>query len=1536
MQRNRVPVSAGRHVPARVADALARAAALVLLALVASGAGAHERAYYFQHVNAEDDLAQNTVGALLQDRTGFLWIATQGGLHRYDGYRFVLYQNDPADPRSLPSNFVTALAEDDQGQLWVGSNGKGVARFDAGSGRFVALATGEDLKSARNAVSALRFDADSGLWVGSRFGIELVDAQGNRRDVLVLDPRSGSQVNGFAESEEGTIWTAASDGLYRTVEGTLATSRVAPDLPLPALSIHADRGHRLWVGTGSGLYSVGSSGGARRVWPGGEDGAEPPLPVQSIESDERGRLWLSVSPFGLVVFDPATGRSERLRSDPRLKGALPEDTVRVLMRDRSGLMWLGGIVQGLCNVEPDGARFRYLMDDNPARPFVDTNNVRALYEDESGALWIGTEGDGLKRYDPITRRFEYFDGVLDALPGAVPRNVELRVFAIRGAGAGELWLATNRGVYLLDPARRTARALPVDPSQPERALAEASVRSLLVARDGTLWLGGSSTGLAHYDPATGRYSHLRADPGSESGLWHNAVHALHQDRAGRLWIGTFDGLNLIEPGSETVRRIERNAEDPGSLAGSIVRSIYEAGDGTLWFGTHSGLSRLESIDADKARFRRYLTTDGLPSATIYAILGDARGRLWLSGNRGLILFDPAQPSAPFRAFSLEDGLQGLEFNGGSALRLADGRLAFGGAHGINLYSPERISRSDYAPPLAFTAYQTGSVRHRIDDPGAFKALTVAQRERIYGFEFASLDLAAPARNRFEYRLDGFDARWLDLGGRHEVSFSNLDAGDYVLRVRGSNRDQVQSGKELALALTVTPSWWGTRAMRVVYVLLAVLALAMAVLMHRARLSREQRHNAELREREERLQVALWGSGDEFWDWNIAHGVLYRIGADQLLGFPSQHVIAGDDWRKRAVHPDDLARVEQILAEHVSGERDLFESEHRVLNAEGDWVWVRSRGKIVERAPDGSPLRVAGTAHNITETLADERERRIAREVIRSMSEAVTVCDLHFRFVSVNPAFSRITGYQEHEIRASSTDILNCGRHEQAFYDMVRRTAEASGHWSGEIWQRRKNGEEFLCWLELSEVRDSHGDRSHWVAVLTDITSRKRAEQELRYLANFDPLTSLPNRTLLGERLGHALLRARRHGTRVAVLYLDLDRFKHVNDSLGHGAGDRLLAAAAERIGATVRGSDTVARLGGDEFTVVLEDLHDSAEADRVAEKLIEAFRLPFRLTGEAEVVISTSIGVALYPDHGQVASDLLKYADSAMYGAKESGRNTVKRYTEAMDAQARLRASTIAHLHKALERHEFSLVYQPKMSLADGRITGVEALLRWKSPDLGDVPPSTFIPLAEDTGLILPIGEWVLRESCAQLARWGAAGLAGPSIAVNVSMAQLTRGELVSRLAAILDEHRIPPHRLELELTETMVMANPTESIRTLGAIKALGIRLAIDDFGTGYSSLAYLKRLPIDILKVDKEFVGDITTDSDDEAIATTVIMMAHTLDLSVVAEGVETNGQLEFLRERHCDEVQGNLISVPLDAARCLRFLVDHRDRFEAARRD
>ena len=1502
--------------------------AAALLALLSAAAQAVRLDYTFQAAEGEPGLAQNTVNALLQETEGFVWVGTQGGLHRYDGYRYTLFEHRPDDPASLPDSFVNALAQGPPGTLFVGTNAHYVAALDTRSGSFRHYGAGAGGMDDR--VGALLYEAGRGLWVGTGSGVELLDPLvGGRRSILRLPPRTGYAPAAralLADGAEG-IWAATTSGLFHVDGSTLAAQQV-PGIAA-AHALHAGHDGVRWVGSNAGLHRIAAGGREPElVWStAGSDGL--PTAVVAIAGDPQGRLWLALHHDGVVRFDPASGAALHLTHDPQVPAGLPEPSIGELMVDRAGLLWLGGAVRGVATSRPDGALFTRVFDLETSQDRVASNNLRALHQDPDGILWLGTEGAGLKRYDLLHDRFENWSPALAAAlgRGQVPRD--LRVSGIADAGPGALWVAGNHGLFTVDTQLRAARRVTL-PEGPASG-APPRLRTLLRTADGTLWLGTSVDGLLRRG-ADGAWQVFAHDPADPATLSHGMVNCVYQDRRGRIWVGTVEGLNLLDPASGRVQRLRHDPGDPDSLSGNLVRVVQQTRDGTLWVGTHRGLNRMIERDGE-IRFERIGTDKGLPDPTVYGLLEGTPGRLWISSNGGIARYD--RDSGTFRNYGIADGLQDLEFNGGAQARLADGRLAFGGTRGMNLFSPAASADSTYAPPVVLTGARAGAdPRNMAFSASAAATLEVPQAARLLRLRFAALDYAAPAKNRFRYRLDGFDHDWTDAGYSPEATYTNLDAGDYVFRAQGSNSDGAWSPLELSVPVRIVPPWWNSLPAHIAYALLALLA---ALLLLQARSERRQQQRnllAQISEREERLKLALWGSGDEFWDWNVRENTLFRLGADQLLGLRDQHQMSTDDWRSRAVHPDDLPRVQRILQEHITGTTEFFESEHRIRNAHGNWVWVRSRGKVVGRDQDGNPLRIAGTARDISASRRAERERRIASEVLRSMGEAVAVTDLAFLFVSVNPAFSRMTGYEEDEVRGEPSALLDSTQHNQDFYQRVRESVEHTGHWQGEMWQRRKDGEEFLGWIELSEVRDANGTRTHYVAVVSDITDKKRAEQELRYLANYDTLTGLPNRTLLAERLARAVVRARRHDTRVAVLFLDLDRFKDVNDSLGHAAGDRILKAAAARLLTTVRETDTVARLGGDEFTVVLEDLSSIAIAEEVAQKILVAFGEPLELDGRGDVVISPSIGISLYPDHGLVPTDLLKFADTAMYEAKDRGRNTYQFYTEAMDAEAKRRANMIAALRKALDRGEFRLVYQPRLSLVDGHITGVEALLRWHSEEIGEIPPTVFIPVAEETGLILPIGEWVLREACATLRRWRHHGLDDLGMSINVSVLQILRGDLPALLEDVLATAGVPADRIELEVTESMVMANAEQTTAVLHRIKELGVSLAIDDFGTGYSSLVYLKRLPIDTLKIDKEFIGDITTDPDDEAITATVITMAHSLGLNVVAEGVETVEQLNYLREQGCDEVQGFWLSPPLDVQHCLAFIRAYRPGMELGR--
>ncbi|MFZ3175088.1 MAG: EAL domain-containing protein [Thiobacillus sp.] len=546
----------------------------------------------------------------------------------------------------------------------------------------------------------------------------------------------------------------------------------------------------------------------------------------------------------------------------------------------------------------------------------------------------------------------------------------------------------------------------------------------------------------------------------------------------------------------------------------------------------------------------------------------------------------------------------------------------------------------------------------------------------------------------------------------------------------------------------------------------------------------------------------------------------------------------------------------------------------------------------------------------------------AATVFENTKEGVMIADAANRVVAVNRAFAEITGYGADELIGRSPEVLRSSRQDEVFYRRIGEAIHEHGHWQGELWDRRKNGEDYPAWLSISVVKDDDGQVTHHVSVFSDITVLKESEARLDQLAHHDPLTGLPNRLLLNARAEHALARACRNEKQMAVLFLDLDRFKYINDTLGHPAGDLLLQQVAERLRKCVRDEDTISRVGGDEFTVVLENLEDAGAASTVARKILGALSEKVALFGH-EVFVTCSIGISLYPRDGKDIVTLFKNADSALYRAKDQGRDTYQFYTEELTTLAVERLELENDLRHALATGELLVYYQPQVNLRSGTITGMEALARWQHPRRGLLMPADFIPLAEETGLIVPLGEWVLRTACFQAKAWLDAGLSTAPVAVNLSPRQFRQKDLVERIAGTLRESGLPPDHLELEITEGLVMFNVEASATLMDRLNDLGVRFSIDDFGTGYSSLSHLKRFPIDKIKIHQSFVQNITTDPEDAAISAAIISLTHSMKRKAIAEGVETDAQREFLLLHHCDEIQGHHFSRPAPADEIERLL-------------
>lgn len=683
----------------------------------------------------------------------------------------------------------------------------------------------------------------------------------------------------------------------------------------------------------------------------------------------------------------------------------------------------------------------------------------------------------------------------------------------------------------------------------------------------------------------------------------------------------------------------------------------------------------------------------------------------------------------------------------------------------------------------------------------------------------------------------------------------------------------------------------------------------------ARLFESERKFRELSRRQEEI---IWATNIGTWEWNIRSGeTIFNDRWAEITGHTlselSPHTI--ETWLA-LVHPEDIKLSKDRLEKCFSRKTASYSCEVRIRHKQGHWIWVLDQGRIVEWSADDMPLRMSGTHQDITDRKQAENELMLAASVFTHAREGILITDADANIIEVNKTFSLITGYSRAEILGQNPRILNSGRQPAAFYSAMWQQLIDQGDWCGEVWNRRKNGEVYAELLTISAVKDTYGRTKSYVALFTDITQIKEQQNQLEHIAHFDTLTQLPNRLLLADRLRQAMVNSERNGRSLALLYLDLDGFKSVNDHYGHPAGDELLIIVAQRMKSALREGDTLGRIGGDEFVAILIDLEQNEGWEPVLNRLLTAAAEPVAIN-EEQLSVSASIGVTLYPLDNADADQLMRHADQAMYQAKQQGKNSYYLFDIAENAVAATQRETLQSIRHAIDHGEFVLYYQPKVNMKTGEIIGAEALIRWQHPERGFLLPAAFLPLIDKHPISLELGNWVIETALSQLAAWRAEGL-DISVSVNISALQLQQTRFEERLFELLTAHpEVEPCQLELEVIESSALEDIAYVCGVMNACISLGVRFALDDFGTGYSSLTYLRRLPASTLKIDQSFVRDMLENQDDLAIVGGVLVLANAFGREVIAEGVETIAHGNLLLSLGCELAQGYGIAKPMTAS-------------------
>ncbi|OXS00039.1 EAL domain-containing protein [Shewanella algae] len=935
-------------------------------------------------------------------------------------------------------------------------------------------------------------------------------------------------------------------------------------------------------------------------------------------------------------------------------------------------------------------------------------------------------------------------------------------------------------------------------------------------------------------------------------------------------------------------------------------------DSGIYIGTGTGLKFYDKTTQS-------ITTKFITNSPIYSIATDSDGNYVATSIRKILI------GIAGRTYVLnEDFGSQYEYNTQSASTWRNGFL-LGGISGLTIISPNDIVnfKNSHKPKANLNELLIFNIPQIVDNSKLSAALSLSKEIKLKYSDYPfTLRFNSPKYSHikleYEYRLQGLSDDWISSKGINSATYTNLSPGSYTFQVRAIDPITGEKGQDTELQVNITPPWWLSTLAKTLYVLAILLiltAITKAVL-------RKREIQRQIALSEERLKLSLWGSGDEMWDWDIETGQIYRSNIWGSLEFPRDGQRSGHHGEESNIHPQDRERVREALNKHFYGETDHFEATYRVKSKSGEWLWILDRAKIVERDEHDNALRMTGTIKNINSFKTAEEQLRLFERAIENISEGMFILDADFHYVEVNEACCELTQHSRNQLLGTT---LQFSRYPDNYNQQIKQLLQQYGRWSNDIEAIKGDGSEFLMELTIDAIYDEQGILTHYVGVFSDISRRKQQEEELRKLTNNDLLTGLPNRSNLQVTLGNLVKKDHHH----TLMVLDLDNFKKINDSLGHQIGDELLILVAERLQQSIPGHTNLYRLGGDEFAILVDKNPDIGSSAVIASRVIDAFGQAFELVGE-QLVVGVSIGIVLYPEDEQNEQALLRKADIAMYHAKSAGGNRYQFYSESLNRNAIRQLEVENLIREGLKDDLFEVYYQPKINLRSGLVSGMEALVRLNHPQHGLIPPNDFIPLAEENGLIVEIGDLVMRKACFAAQQWREQGLFDGRVAVNLSSRQFALPDLQQRIASILRLTRLPPANLELEITEGTVIKHPEKAIKVMQQLAKMGVCLALDDFGTGYSSLSYLKRFPIHSLKIDKAFVDDIDKSDRDLKMVDSIITIAHNMGLSVVGEGVEDSSQLSILKALNCEEIQGFIYSKAVPEAEFSEYLKQNLPAF------
>jgi diguanylate cyclase (GGDEF)-like protein/PAS domain S-box-containing protein len=1453
-----------------------------------------------QRVFAErDGLVNATISDISFDSYGFTWLATAEGLYRVSNTKVRRIDQNGFKTR-LSDEFINIVEPLSKRHLLV-SNYSDTYLYDILQDTFIRFGSTQlfpDYKNVGLYAIAKRADGDYSFL--------------NKQGELLTFSYSDMTLN------------------------TVNTLPFSPDTPWSTLLALDD--HNLLVGSQYQLQLRGPAGDLLKDL----DWQEEQGRIRGAIEDSSGRLWLSTS----------LGVYEIIKDNFTIKKVLQIPFyVTKAVEDSKGILWLASR-EGLIKWNADRTEIKIYKGE--IKQAADIDHILDIEIDSNDVIWVGGAGDGLAVVA------EAPDFLLGSFTQAPPYLISNEMVWSILTEKNNIWLGTDKGLIAIDKDSHSSESVLPE----ELALNDSIYR--IDELDNSHLLLSTTNGLFVVNTKSLESQRFAQWTHGQYSLENKAVFASYQDPKieGRWWFATSNGLFFWEPGlfnpqEFLVKGLGRDSNKPE------LRIIYRSLQGTLWIAGEKTFGYIDNEGGFHSTLSLFDYGARLPS--ISYITETSPGIFWLGSSAGLIEYDFASgltqsltnkwqvdcPSIYFMheishyrvlgcpnsiirldidsdevlVIEQEDGLISEELNDGASFYDPEAGLYVGTPDGAMLLDTSKFINRLQKDGVLLESVSVFYDKHteislvpeqrRVIKPGA----------RMINFQLTSLDYLVDTPLTLQYRIraknDPAEVNYLLLSGQSLVSVSGLHAGSYVLDIL-SLQNGIWSSEPYSYEFRVQEFWWENSWFKSFFVM-ALLLIGIIILLGRQRqVSAFKSVNKALVESEDRLRQSLKGSDSELWEWRYDTQMfnLENRRAAFTGGSANLHLTL-DEF---PMHRDEKNAVLANWNSMLNGDSDKFDVEYRYRREDKSWGWTRVRGRPVDFDPEtGRITRVAGIYSDVTAKRQLEDDVKLLAQAFENTSEGVLILDANERIKVSNKAAQTILGLKGEELNLNPFSALIVAK--EGRLDEIAKLLDKGDSWTGEREFICSDGSSCPVWLNVSTMRGEKGCIIHYVAVFSDITERKRSEAELRRLANYDVLTGLPNRSLFSARLEQSISLANHTGEKLALVFLDLDRFKHVNDSYGHSMGDALLIEAANRLQSCIPEQHTMCRFGGDEFLILLRHVSDVDMINHICSELLLQIEKPFELYGR-EFFISTSIGISLWPDDTNQPEILIKNADQAMYHAKEEGKGNFQYYSPERNSEALYHLHLEAELRGAIERDEFELHYQPQVDiLRDDKLVGMEALLRWRHHREGLIRTDTFINVAESCGLIIDIDRWVLRQACIQGAYWSRIYGETFKLSVNISAVHFRQPDFIEGIKTIIMETKVPTTVLGFEITEGVLMKELNTAKSHLKDLKQLGIKVAIDDFGTGYSSLAYLRHFDVDTLKIDRSFLIDIATNESDQAIASSIIELARNLKLNVIAEGVETKAQLEQVFSRGCYVIQGYYFSKPLVVSEMNAYIESHK---------